>query len=85
MATTITMSVAGLAYVAYNPGVLTDRASTVADQATCRAVDSAIVAYASVHATQPRAIADLEPYVRGDISDYRIVRGMAAGPGCAIG
>jgi hypothetical protein len=26
---------------------------------------------------------DLKPYVRGDISEYRISRGVAAGPGCA--
>lgn len=85
MAAAITVSVAGLSYVAYNPGVLTERASTVADQATCRAVDSAIVAYASVNSAQPRAITDLQPYVKGDISAYRIVRGAAAGPGCSDG
>ena len=83
MAAAITVSVAGLSYVAYNPGVLTERASTVADQATCRAVDSAIVAYASVHSAPPRSIDDVRPYVRGDISEYRIVRGFASGPGCA--
>lgn len=82
MAATITMSVGGLAYVAYNPGVLTERASTVADEATCRAVDSAIVAYASVHGSPPQSVEDLKLYVRGDIADYRIVRGVAAGPGC---
>ena len=85
MAAAITVSVAGLSYVAYNPGVLTERASTVADQATCRAVDSAIVAYTSVNSAQPRAVADLQPYVKGDISAYRIVRGAAAGPGCSDG
>jgi hypothetical protein len=83
MAAAITMSVAGLAYVAYNPGVLTDRASSVADQATCRAVDQAIVAYESLHSTPPRTVDDLKPYVRGDISRYRIAGGVAAGPGCS--
>jgi hypothetical protein len=82
MAAAITMSVAGLAYVAYNPGVLTDRASTVADQATCRAVDQAIVAYTSLRGTAPRTVDELKPYVRGDITRYRIAAGVAAGPGC---
>jgi hypothetical protein len=83
MAAAITVSVAGLSYVALNPTVLTERAETVADQATCRAVDQAIVAYASVNDTKARSIGDLKPYVKGDISKYRIVRGLAAGPGCA--
>ncbi|MFG1604610.1 hypothetical protein [Actinoplanes sp. NPDC049265] len=63
--------------------MLTDRASTVADQATCRAVDQAIVAYGSLHADPPRTIDDVRPYVRGDISRYRIAGGVAAGPGCS--
>ena len=82
MAAAITVSVVGLSYVAYNPAVLTHRAETVADQATCRAVDQAIVAYAAVNDTPARSVGDLEPYVKGDISAYRIVRGAAAGPGC---
>jgi hypothetical protein len=82
-AAAITVSVAGLSYVAFNPAVLTDRAETVADQATCRAVDQAIVAYGAVNETAARSIGDLEPYVNGDISRYRILRGAAAGPGCA--
>ena len=83
MAAAITMSVAGLSYTALNPSVLTDRAETVANQATCRAVDQAIVAYASVNDTPARSVGDLKPYVNGDISAYRIIRGAAAGPGCA--
>jgi hypothetical protein len=27
-------------------------------------------------------VSDVQPYVRGDISAYRIVRGKATGPGC---
>ena len=83
MAAAITVSVAGLSYVAFNPSVLTDRAETVADQATCRAVDQALAAYAAMHETPAGSIADVRPYVRGDISQYRIVHGAAAGPGCA--
>jgi hypothetical protein len=83
MAAAITVSVAGLSYVAFNSSVLTDRAETVADQATCRTVDQAIVAYAAVNGAPARSVNDLKPYVRGDISEYRISRGVAAGPGCA--
>jgi hypothetical protein len=83
MAAAITVSVAGLSYVAFNPDSLTDRAETVADQATCRAVDQAIVAYAAMNGGTARSITDLEPYVQGDISAYRIKAGVAAGPGCA--
>ena len=82
MAAAITVSVAGLSYVAFNPAVLTERAETVADQATCRAVDQAIVAYTAVNDAPARSVRDLQPYVKGDISGYRIVSGTADGPGC---
>lgn len=54
----------------------------VADRATCRTVESAIVAYIAVHDADPTSIRQLTPYVDGDIAKYRIVRGRAAGPGC---
>jgi hypothetical protein len=57
-------------------------ARVVASQATCRTVDSAIVAYVAVHDEAPRLIDDLTEYVNGDITAYRIVDGVAAGPGC---
>ena len=82
MAAAITVSVAGLSYVAFNPGEATKSADSTAAAATCRAVDEAIVAYAGATGAQPRSIADLRPYVRGDVSAYRIVKGAAAGPGC---
>ena len=82
MAAAVTVSVGGLSYIAFNPTVLTERAESVADQATCRTVDQAIVAYTALNATPPTSVSDLRPYVRGDISDYRIVTGVAAGPGC---
>ena len=82
MAATITVSIAGLSYVAFNTTVLTERAQTVADAATCRAVDQAVLAYLAANETQPTRIADVRPYLRGDVSAYRIVRGRAAGPGC---
>ena len=83
MAAAITVSVGGLSYVALNPAALTERAESVADRATCRTVDQAIVAYVALNGTQPRSVRDLESYVKGDIADYRIVGGVAAGPGCA--
>ena len=82
VAAAITVSAAGVSYVAINPEALTARAETVADQAGCRAVEQAIAAYAATHDRAPRSIADLRPYVRGDISAYRLADGRAAGPGC---
>jgi len=82
MAAAITVSVGGMSYVALNTDVLTADARTVADLADCRAVDTAIVAYLAEKEVPPRQIADLAPYVRGDISAYRIQDGLAAGPGC---
>jgi uncharacterized protein YijF (DUF1287 family) len=82
MAAAITVSVVGVSYAAFNTDALTERAQTVADAASCHTVDDAIVAYVAVHSDEPRSIADLQPYVRGDISAWRIENGIAAGPGC---
>jgi hypothetical protein len=82
MAAAITVGVAGTSYAAFNPDGLTERAQTVADQADCRTVDSAVVAYLAERGVAPSMIADVRPYVRGDISAYRIENGLAAGPGC---
>jgi hypothetical protein len=64
------------------PDELEEHARVVAAQADCRAVDAAIVAYVTVHERDPRSIHDLDGLLKGDISGYRIVDGMAAGPGC---
>jgi len=82
MAATITLGVTGASYAALNTPALTGTAKTVASAATCRTVDEAIIAYLAAHNVTPRAAKDLAPYVRGDISAYRIERGLAAGPGC---
>lgn len=82
MAAAITVSIGGVSYAVVNTGHLTDKAAKVSQQATCRTVDGAIVAYVAQHGTPPTRTADLKPYVDGDISAYRIVRGQAAGPGC---
>jgi hypothetical protein len=83
MASAITMSIGGVSYVALNPAKLQSRAQVVADQASCRTVDTAIVGYLMNNGTAPTSIRQLKDYVRGDISKYRIVDGVAAGPGCA--
>ncbi|MDR6321236.1 hypothetical protein [Actinoplanes couchii] len=79
----ITASIGGISYAALNPRELEGTAQRVADQATCRTVDTAIVGYLMNNGTQPTSIAQIEDYVRGDISRYRIVNGIADGPGCA--
>ena len=71
-----------MSYAAFNSTALTDRAQTVADAATCRTVESAVVAYIAQHDVGPRSIQDLKPYVQGDISKYRLQGGLPAGPGC---
>jgi hypothetical protein len=78
----VTVSVAGGSYLALKPDELEDQATVVADEATCRTVDSAIVAYVGTTGAEPASIADLARYVKGDITAYRIVDGQAAGPGC---
>jgi hypothetical protein len=78
----ITMSVVGVSYLASSPDSSTQQAQTVADRADCRAVNAAIVAYVAEKNVAPHLITDVEPYVLGDISAYRIVGGLAAGPGC---
>ena len=83
MVAAITVSVAGVSYAALSGGVLTHHAEAVADQAGCHAVNQAILGYVTEHDSVPVRIADLKPYVDGDISAYRIVRGVASGPGCA--
>ncbi|WP_433795540.1 hypothetical protein [Actinoplanes sp. CA-252034] len=82
MASAITMSIGGVSYVALNPTQLKSRAQTVADQTTCRTVDTAIVGYLMNNGTAPTSVRQLKDYVRGDIARYRIVNGVAAGPGC---
>ncbi|WP_189081528.1 hypothetical protein [Mangrovihabitans endophyticus] len=61
---------------------MTARAREVAGQATCRALDQATTAYLVDHDAAPRTVEDLRPYVRGDISGYRIDGGLPTGPGC---
>lgn len=82
LAGAITLSVAGVSYVALNPDAVRQSAETVANRAGCRAVEQAVLGYVATHDAPPRTIADVQPFVKGDISAYRIVAGRAAGPGC---
>ncbi|GIF22514.1 hypothetical protein BJ973_002840 [Actinoplanes tereljensis] len=82
MAAAVTVSVAGVSYAALDPAELEAKAQVVADQASCRTVDTAIVAYLALNDTQPESITDLAGYVKGDITAYSIVDGLASGPGC---
>lgn len=78
----VTLSVAGISYLALNPEQMKRPAQMVAEHATCRAVDQAIIAYTGVTGDTPRTMADLAGYIEGDVRAYRIVGGRAAGPGC---
>lgn len=80
--TAITLSAAGVAFAVMDPAALTHRAEVTAVKASCRAVEQAVLAYADQRATPPTVIADVRPYVHGDISDYRLVDGLVVGPGC---
>lgn len=82
MAAAVTLGISGVSYAALNPTRAEEAARQVADQTTCRTVDTAIVAFVGVHGAAPRSVSQLRSYVKGDISKYRIVDGVAAGPGC---
>jgi hypothetical protein len=82
VASVVTVSIGGVSYAALKPKDVEQKARVVAAQADCRAVDEAIVAYVSINDRDPGSITDLRTLVKGDISAYRIVSGMAAGPGC---
>ena len=82
MSAAITVSVAGVSYATLNPEKAEEHAREVASQATCRTVNSAIVAYLALNDEAPKRTADLTEYVDGDITAYRIVGGVADGPGC---
>ena len=82
MAAAITVSIAGVSYAALNTEGVRSTAQSAASRASCRTVTEAIVGYAALHDTAPTRIEQLRPWVQGDISAYRIVKGRAVGPGC---
>lgn len=79
----LVLGTTGTAWAALDLPRLRADATTVAARASCRTVDTAIVAYTVDHDAPPVEIAQVEPYVLGDVSGYRIAGGVAAGPGCA--
>ncbi|MBM2619994.1 hypothetical protein JIG36_31220 [Actinoplanes sp. LDG1-06] len=83
VAATVTLSIAAICYSQFDPKGSEQQARTAADKATCRAVDSAIVAYAGLHGEAPKAVSQIAGYLKGDITAYRIVNGQATGPGCS--
>jgi len=85
VAAVVTLSIAGTSYAAFNTDALERRTEMVANAANCRAVDTAIVGYVADHGVAPTSIDQVTPYVRGDVSAYRLVHGHAAGPGCPAG
>ncbi|MCY1139589.1 hypothetical protein OWR29_16440 [Actinoplanes sp. Pm04-4] len=85
VAATVTLSVSAVCYSQFDSRKAEQQARAVADKATCRAVDSAILAYVGVHGGAPSSVSQLTGYLDGDITAYRVVRGRAAGPGCASG
>ncbi len=82
MASVITLGTVASATISVDAPALTRRAETAAAQATCRAVDTAILAFYTDRQVLPTTQRDVQPYVKGDISRYRIIAGRAAGPGC---
>ncbi|WP_246607243.1 hypothetical protein [Paractinoplanes toevensis] len=71
-----------MSYQALDPAELVAHARVVANQASCRTVDTAIVAYVALNDAQPESIDDLAGYVKGDITAYSVAGGVATGPGC---
>ncbi|GAA2580656.1 hypothetical protein GCM10010435_67470 [Winogradskya consettensis] len=82
MAAAVTLSIGGVSYAVLNSDALTARTQQVANAVSCRTVDEAIVAYVAQNDRTPTRLSQLRAYVKGDISAYRIVNGVAAGPGC---
>ncbi|MCO8270014.1 hypothetical protein M1L60_05335 [Actinoplanes sp. TRM 88003] len=82
VAATVTLSISAVCYSQFDTRKAEQQARAVADKATCRSVDSAILAYVGAHGDAPTTTAQLAGYLDGNITAYRIVRGRAAGPGC---
>jgi hypothetical protein len=82
VAAAVTLGISGVSYAAFTSDTLVRRTEAVADAADCRAVDTAIVGYLADHGAAPTSLDQVKPYVRGDVSAYRIRDGRAAGPGC---
>jgi hypothetical protein len=78
----VTLGIAAAAPVVMDLAGLQGKAETTAATATCRSIDNAISAYVAEHNEVPTLLLQVESYVRGDTSAYRIELGHAIGPGC---
>ncbi|MBT8227934.1 MAG: hypothetical protein HKP61_05580 [Dactylosporangium sp.] len=79
---TLMSGTAGTLYTVLDVPALLVHATPVSERATCRMVDTGIAAYAVQHGRPPTHVADVLPYVHGDLAGYRIVDGAVVGPGC---
>jgi hypothetical protein len=80
---TVVVGTGAAAAAALNMPELTGRAEKTAARASCHTVENAFAAYTTDNGTPPRKIADIRPYVKGDVSDYRVTKTGVTGPGCA--
>lgn len=83
MVAVVTLGVTGSAIFVMSPARVSQRVEVTADQASCRAVELGVLAYVEQRGVPPLVPADIQPYVRGDITAYRLHGGTVMGPGCA--
>jgi hypothetical protein len=82
MVATITLGTVASAAMTMDVPAMSKDAQATVSLANCRQVNTAILAFYAERQAQPTSLADVDPYVQGDISAYRVVRGKAVGPGC---
>ena len=82
MTAVVTLGTVASVAVAVDIPTLSSESESTAAEATCRSVDTAILAFYAEHQVLPTTIEQITPYVLGDVTAYRIVSGAAAGPGC---
>ena len=79
---TVVLGASAAAVAAMNMPGLTEKAQMVGDKATCHAVRNAYAGYTTENGVPPKRIADIKPYLSGDIAEYRLTTAGVAGPGC---
>jgi hypothetical protein len=63
------------------PGLLGKVEATTV-KASCHTMRNAVAAYTTDHGRAPARITDVQPYVRGDLTPYRVTATGVTGPGC---
>ncbi len=61
---------------------LFDKVEATTEKASCHTVRNAIAAYSTDNGRPPAHITDVRPYVRGDLTPYRVTPTGVTGPGC---